>query len=123
LRFSRQLLQATMENVTQGISVVDAQLRVVAWNRRYLELFGYPDGLVTVGRPVVELLRWSAAGGAWTGRPRSAGRKAAGALACRHSLHFPTTTPQRTGVQHSRSTHGGRRLRHDLYGYHGLQAP
>ena len=63
LRFSRQLLQATMENVTQGISVVDSQLRVVAWNRRYLELFGYPDGLVTVGRPVVEVLRWSAARG------------------------------------------------------------
>ena len=63
LRFSRQLLQATMENVTQGISVVDAQLRIVAWNRRYLELFGYPDGLATVGRPVVELLRWSAARG------------------------------------------------------------
>jgi PAS domain S-box-containing protein len=63
LRFSRQLLQATMENVTQGISVVDAQLRVVAWNRRYLELFGYPEGLVTVGRPVVELLRWNAARG------------------------------------------------------------
>jgi PAS domain S-box-containing protein len=63
LRFSRQLLQATMENVTQGISVVDAQMRVVAWNRRYLELFGYPDGLVTVGRPVVELLRWNAARG------------------------------------------------------------
>jgi PAS domain S-box-containing protein len=60
LRFSRQLLQATMENVTQGISVIDAQLLLVAWNRRYLELFGYPDGLVTVGRPVVELLRWSA---------------------------------------------------------------
>jgi PAS domain S-box-containing protein len=63
LRFSRQLLQATMENITQGISVVDAQLRVVAWNRRYLELFGYPDGLVTVGRPVVELLRWNATRG------------------------------------------------------------
>jgi PAS domain S-box-containing protein len=63
LRFSRQLLQATMENVTQGISVVDAQLRLVAWNRRYLELFGYPDGLVTVGRPVVEVLRWNAAHG------------------------------------------------------------
>jgi PAS domain S-box-containing protein len=63
LRFSRQLLQATMENVAQGISVVDAQLRVVAWNRRYLELFGYPDGLVTVGRPVVELLHWNAARG------------------------------------------------------------
>jgi PAS domain S-box-containing protein len=63
LRFSRQLLQATMENVTQGISVVDAQLRIVAWNRRYLELYGYPDGLVAVGRPVIELLRWNAARG------------------------------------------------------------
>ena len=63
LRFSRQLLQATMENVTQGISVVDVQLRLVAWNRRYLELFGYPDGLVAVGRPVVELLRWNASRG------------------------------------------------------------
>ena len=63
LRFSRQLLQATMENVTQGISVVDAQLRVVAWNRRYLELFGYPEGLVAVGRPVLDLLRWNAAQG------------------------------------------------------------
>jgi PAS domain S-box-containing protein len=63
LRFSRQLLQATMENVTQGISVVDAQLRIVAWNRRYLELLGYPDGMVWVGRPVVDLLRWSAARG------------------------------------------------------------
>jgi PAS domain-containing protein len=49
LRFSRQLLQATMENVTQGISVVDAEMRIVAWNRRYLELVGYPDGMVYVG--------------------------------------------------------------------------
>lgn len=63
LRFSRQLLQATMENVTQGISVVDAHLRVVAWNRRYLELFGYPENLVAIGRPVAELLRWNAAQG------------------------------------------------------------
>jgi PAS domain S-box-containing protein len=60
LRFSRQLLQATMENVTQGISVVDAQMRIVAWNRRYLDLFGYPNGMVYVGRPVADLIRWNA---------------------------------------------------------------
>ena len=60
LRFSRQLLQATMENVTQGISVVDAEMRIVAWNRRYLELFEYPDGLVYVGRPVADIIRWNA---------------------------------------------------------------
>jgi PAS domain S-box-containing protein len=63
LRFSRQLLQATMDNVTQGICVIDAQMRIVAWNRRYLEFFGYPDGMVYVGRPVVDLLRWNAAQG------------------------------------------------------------
>jgi len=60
LRFSRQLLQATMENVTQGISVVDAQMRIVAWNRRYLDLLGYPDGMVYVGRPVADLILWNA---------------------------------------------------------------
>jgi Na+/proline symporter/signal transduction histidine kinase len=60
LRFSRQLLAATLENVTQGISVVDAQMHLVAWNRRYLELFDYPSDLVTVGRPVADLIRWNA---------------------------------------------------------------
>jgi len=60
LRFSRQLLAATMENVTQGISVVDADMNLVAWNNRYLEMFGYPSGLVYVGRPVADLIRWNA---------------------------------------------------------------
>jgi PAS domain S-box-containing protein len=60
LRFSRQLLQATMENVSQGIAVADADARIVAWNRRYLEMFNYPDGMVYVGRPVADLIRWNA---------------------------------------------------------------
>jgi len=60
LRFSRRLLQATMENVTQGISVVDAEMRLVAWNRRYLEMFDYPPDMVYVGRPVADLIRWNA---------------------------------------------------------------
>lgn len=60
LRFNRELLSTTLENVSQGISVVDAQMRLVAWNRRYLELFDYPDGMVHVGVPVEELIRWNA---------------------------------------------------------------
>ncbi len=63
LRFNRQLLQATIENVSQGISVIDHEMRVVAWNRRYLEMFQYPDGMVQVGRPVADLIRWNAARG------------------------------------------------------------
>ncbi|MEO8997672.1 MAG: PAS domain-containing hybrid sensor histidine kinase/response regulator [Rhodanobacter sp.] len=60
LRFNRALLSTTLENVSQGISVVDAQMRLVAWNRRYLELFDYPDGMVHVGVPVAELIRRNA---------------------------------------------------------------
>jgi PAS domain S-box-containing protein len=60
LRFSRQLLQATMENVSQGIAVADADARIVAWNRCYLEMFDYPEGMMFVGRPVADLIRWNA---------------------------------------------------------------
>ncbi|HUO95873.1 MAG TPA: PAS domain-containing hybrid sensor histidine kinase/response regulator [Steroidobacteraceae bacterium] len=60
LRFSRQLLQATMENVAQGISVVDADMKLVAWNRRYTQMFDYPDGFIYVGRDAAELIRWNA---------------------------------------------------------------
>jgi PAS domain S-box-containing protein len=60
LRFNRELLGATLENIAQGISVVDAQMRLVAWNRRYLEMFGYPEGMVYVGRPVADLIRFNA---------------------------------------------------------------
>lgn len=49
-----------MENVAQGISVVDADMRLVAWNRRYTEMFDYPDGFIYVGRDAAELIRWNA---------------------------------------------------------------
>ncbi len=60
LQFNRALLQGAIENITQGISVVDQNLRLVAWNRRYLELFEYPDGLIGVGRPIADIIRYNA---------------------------------------------------------------
>ena len=60
LEFNRDLLQATMENVSQGISVVDADLRLVAWNRRYLDLFDYPANLLYIGKPIEEVLQYNA---------------------------------------------------------------
>ncbi len=60
LRFNRQVLATTLENISQGVSVVDAQMRLVAWNRRYQQLFDYPDGMLYVGRPVSDLIRWNA---------------------------------------------------------------
>jgi Na+/proline symporter/signal transduction histidine kinase len=60
LQFNRALLQGAIENITQGISVVDQSLKLVAWNRRYLELFNYPDGLISVGRPIADIIRYNA---------------------------------------------------------------
>ncbi|WP_137818432.1 PAS domain-containing hybrid sensor histidine kinase/response regulator [Pseudomonas sp. 2FG] len=60
LQFNRALLQGAIENITQGISVVDQSLRLVAWNHRYLELFDYPEGLISIGRPIAEIIRYNA---------------------------------------------------------------
>ena len=60
LRFSRVLLAATFEHVDAGISVVDAEMNLVAWNGQYLDIFGYPPGLVRVGTPIADLIRYNA---------------------------------------------------------------
>ncbi len=59
LRASRRLLEAMMENVSHGISVADADRRLAAWNRRYQELFDYPPGMLYVGRPIADLIRYN----------------------------------------------------------------
>jgi PAS domain S-box-containing protein len=59
LRFNQRVLEAALENMSQGISVVDRELHLVAWNRRYAELFGFPAELLEVGRPVADLARWA----------------------------------------------------------------
>jgi signal transduction histidine kinase/HAMP domain-containing protein len=63
IEFNRGLLRATLEHLPQGVSVVDADLRLVAWNRRYVEIFDFPPGLVEIGRPIEELMRYNAARG------------------------------------------------------------
>jgi PAS domain S-box-containing protein len=59
IQFNRDLLEATLDHLSQGVSVVDADLRLVSWNRAYIDLFGYPPGLVYLGRPVEELVRYN----------------------------------------------------------------
>ncbi|CED72528.1 sensor protein [Aliivibrio wodanis] len=58
--FSRGLLQGAIEHISQGIAVVDKQMKLVAWNQRYLELFTFPPGLIQVGRPIADVIRHNA---------------------------------------------------------------
>jgi len=58
-QFNRELLQAGVENIEQGISMVDVDMRLVAWNQRYIELLDYPSELVAVGKPIAELIQFN----------------------------------------------------------------
>jgi PAS domain S-box-containing protein len=60
LRFNREILSTTLENISAGVAVVDPDMRLTAWNRRYQQMFGYPDGMLYVGRPVADLIRYNA---------------------------------------------------------------
>ena len=63
LQFSKGLLAATLEHIDPGVSVVDADLNLVAWNNRYVELFGFPAGLIRVGAPVADAIAFNALNG------------------------------------------------------------
>ena len=46
--------------LAQGFSIFDRELRLVAWNRQFLELLGFPDDLGTIGRPLADFFRFNA---------------------------------------------------------------
>ncbi len=60
IQFSRKILFSTLEHLSQGVSVVDRDLKLVAWNKAYLKMFDYPDGMIRIGRPVADIVRFNA---------------------------------------------------------------
>lgn len=60
LQFNQNLLFTSLENLSHGISVVDKDLNLVAWNKRYSEMFNYPKGFLQVGQPIEEIIRYNA---------------------------------------------------------------
>ena len=60
LQFNQDMLFASFESISSAISVVNANLEIVAWNKRYEQMFNYPPGMLRVGRPVADLVRLNA---------------------------------------------------------------
>jgi signal transduction histidine kinase len=50
-----RLLQSTLENIGEGLSVFDSRGRLIAWNSRFCELLDLPPDL-TVGAPLADIL-------------------------------------------------------------------
>lgn len=68
-RFDRHMLQSMLENMSNGISVVDHEQRLVAWNSSYIDLFHYPDDLLYVGAPIEKLITYNLNAGWIDGDP------------------------------------------------------
>ena len=59
LEFSRTVLQSAIENVSEGISVIDSGLNLVAWNKQYIDIFNYPDEIIYIGCPISQLIHFN----------------------------------------------------------------
>ena len=54
------ILELTLDAMEQGISVVDADLNVVVFNRRFLDILGLPTGRFQPGDPFEAFVRFNA---------------------------------------------------------------
>ncbi len=54
------ILESTLENMDQGISMVDGELKVIAFNRRFLELLDFPAERFKRGYHMAEAFRYNA---------------------------------------------------------------
>lgn len=53
---SREVLALTVENVTEGVALVDSNLAMVVWNEPFRMHFGYASGRIQVGMNALDLM-------------------------------------------------------------------
>jgi len=58
LHFNREILQAALNHVRQGIAVFDPDLQLICSNRQFGEILGLPLQLVQIGIPLGEILEF-----------------------------------------------------------------
>lgn len=59
LRFNQEMLSASFDNISSGISVIDENLRLMAWNQHYENMFSYPEGMLHIGFHVADIMRFN----------------------------------------------------------------
>ncbi len=65
LQYNRDILQHGLDHAGQGITVLDRDLRLLAWNQAFLQLYDLPPSLVRFGTGLDEIVRYNAARGAY----------------------------------------------------------
>jgi Na+/proline symporter/signal transduction histidine kinase len=57
IQYNRDLLQTALDEVGQGIAVVDRELRLITWNRRFQALLDLAPDSLNIGTPIDEIFR------------------------------------------------------------------
>ncbi len=70
-QFNHEMLQSSVQHIQQGISVVDRDLNLIAWNQSYVDLFRYPQDFIEAGLSMRQLLEFNAKRGL-LGDPKNA---------------------------------------------------
>ncbi len=60
LREKTTMLEATLENMGQGISLIDKDLRITAYNKKFLDMLGFPEDLFKPGFTLESAFRYNA---------------------------------------------------------------
>ncbi|MGA2944426.1 MAG: EAL domain-containing protein [Xanthobacteraceae bacterium] len=47
-----------LSQISQGITMYDGDQKLVVWNDRFAKIYGFPPGLITLGRPFGEILAY-----------------------------------------------------------------
>lgn len=112
VRLEREILALTVENVTEGVALIESDFSLVLWNDPFREHFGYAPGQLRHGMNAAELMYETARRG-----DLGAGDPADLVAALVHSIH---TTPygdleiqradDRSLCLHRRALSGGRQL-------------
>jgi len=62
-RIRANQLREILENMSAGIAVFDRELRLAAWNDKYIKLNSYPESLIGAGRPYADIIKYNIARG------------------------------------------------------------
>ena len=54
----RDLIKAVMDSMTVGVAAFDDDLKLIAWNQKYLDIRGYPEEIVFDGASFEDLIRY-----------------------------------------------------------------
>lgn len=60
LKHRLESLQAGLDLIDQGFTLIDEKLQIVAWNQAFLDLLEFPPSMVYVGAPFESFMRFNA---------------------------------------------------------------